>query len=113
MTHIDFHELYQAGDEKHERENDQSEEGVAGYLADDITIENAHDAEVQCTTLSVSPGFSLLHSGNERGLTRSVADRGMSSRPNCSCLYTLILSMPTAMNPTNRLRQPCFRTPAE
>ena len=45
MAHINLHELHQAGDQKYKRENNQSEEGVAGYLADDITIQNAHDCE--------------------------------------------------------------------
>lgn len=32
---------------------------MARHFADDITIQNAHDANAQCTTLSVQPNSSL------------------------------------------------------
>src|SRR5437879_3739322 len=80
MAHINLHELHQAGDQKHEGENDQSEEGVAGDLADNITIQNAHDARVQCTTLSV---LFVLFSVRWRGIDKGVASRNhrLGSRP--------------------------------
>ena len=45
MAHVNLHYPFQPWDQKHKREDDQSEECVAGHLADDITIQNAHNAK--------------------------------------------------------------------
>ena len=71
MAHVNLHQPYEPGHEKHECEDDQSEQCVAGYLADDIAIQNTHDANAQCITLSARLRFSPR---NRRAIYRVVAN---------------------------------------
>src|ERR1051325_2256828 len=107
MAHVNLHQPYEPRHEKHECEDDQSEECVARYLADNIAIQNTHDANAQCTTLSARLRFSPR---NRRAIYRVVANSVIRSLIGYSCLYTLNLSMPIA---TDHLREPRLGTPAE
>ena len=52
MADQELHEPYQLRHEQHEREDNQSEEGMTENFADDITVKNAHGAIGECSMLA-------------------------------------------------------------
>jgi len=57
MAHQELHELHQLRDKQHECEDDESEERMTEYFANDIAIKNAHGAKRECST---APVFLLV-----------------------------------------------------
>src|SRR2546430_17517108 len=106
MAHVNLHHPFQPRDQKHKREDDQSEECVAGHLADDITIKNAHNAKVQSNTHAVGLMALCVMAG------ASTVLRILSPRVSQAALACILLksSMPTA---TNLRLDPRFGTRAE
>ena len=48
VTNENLHEFDEFGNEEHESENEESEEGVADNFAGDITVEKAHGRKGEC-----------------------------------------------------------------
>ena len=60
MTNQEFHEPNQLRHEKHECEDDKSEECMTENLADDIAVKNAHGAKRECSTAPVLAEIAAL-----------------------------------------------------
>ena len=52
MAHKKLHQLHQFWHEKNEGEDDESKECVTENFADDIPIQDAHDANGECNTVA-------------------------------------------------------------
>ncbi len=54
MTHKQLHQADELRDEKDEGEDGKSEECVAKNFADDIAVQDAHDANAECSTVATT-----------------------------------------------------------
>ena len=56
MADENFHEADELGDEEDKREDEETEQGVAGDFAGNVTIEDAHEAKGECNMGEIGHG---------------------------------------------------------
>ena len=62
MTHEQLHQADQLRHEKYEGKDGKSEECVAKNFADDIPVQDAHDANAECSTVATAFASSCFQS---------------------------------------------------